>query len=393
MQFTKLPIFGWVAYKDSNIYSIFDFFSTDDRSKLYKIFTTDKTQYQTFKFSYSEMIESKLNANYEYLLSWKEAYKLSIEEFHTSKIRYENQYVKGSTLLDELGLNNLSSIGLGLITRKLTEKFSFLNWTTDCLNKFLLPSFYTPVNVCSLEALDLNLKSQELFKNEERGWYGSVNKAIVKDLKELSFKNGNTWDYKCDYWQDRIIDLSENLDNETLIRVWTESKKTKFKEHPAKKLNPDTIKDNAHKLSYSQVKEIEELFNIELFDYWQQLKEQEIEFGGSLFRSTSDGYFIIKQNKTNQLTNFTMTITSITKEDSNFFRIGFIYYKNQEIPFKLNQNIFNSYHTFNKSITEFFLNAGLGIPLLSGDFSRSILEVINKFNENTKIETKTNPSS
>lgn len=396
-QFIKLPTFGWYAYNENKSFigNIFNLVKAEEHSNLYDFVVKNKPGYLDFKIAYSEVSAQRLRNNLTQIQIWTACYVASKLEVDKHLVRYNGRRVLLKDVLNEHGMSNLLQNNVGLISSHICNTFSMLPWPKDCVGKLLIPSFCTPQHICSLDLVHWTQldKIQNIFTNDEKGWYGQVNHRIVKDLKELSTTPGNTWDYKCDYWTDKVVPISEHLETSEYIKIWTEAKNTHFSNSPleyiVKARRTDELKNHVSSLSYQQIAEMEKITGESLKECWKKSRENEILLGTQTFIKRDNCYYI--RNKRGvyiQVSNFTIDIEAIYKRGNKFFRKGHIYYRDAIMPFEMEQKFFNSHHMFKKGINHKFLETGLGVPIISPQFENTILQIVDSFNENIKISSE-----
>lgn len=395
-QFVRVPTFGWFAYNKDKTFigNIFDLVSPKDQDQLYTIITKDKPEYLEFDISYSEIADVKLRTNRMEIQLWTAAYSMARKEIETYRTIYDGHKVYLKQVLEAHGLNGILRNKVGVITTAVMEKFNMLPWPKkDLRGKLLVPSFCTPSHICSLEYTTWNNLGEffPLFLNDEKGWYGNIRKNnIVNDIKEFTTTPGITWDVKADCWfGDEPVTLSEFLDVDSSIRIWTEAKHTTFTRSPLTQIiesgKVGELKNYVGKLSYQQLQEIELITGEKLMEYWKQARELQVQVGDRIFAKRDNCYYVYKRGNLQQVTNFAVDIDKIVKRDGQFYRLGLLHYGNQTVPFELPEKYFASNYMFPRGIKDKFLSAGLGIPIIHPDFASRALLIIDSFNAGVKI--------
>jgi hypothetical protein len=229
-----------------------------------------------------------------------------------------------------------------------------------------------------------------VFLNGEFGWYGANGIEIVKDLNELKIKVGNTWNYKNDYWNTTPINLSEMLSTEQLIKIWSQSKQSKYpediKDLMLGKQGHDSLKNHVAMLDYSQVVELENKSQQPLIDYWMKSREQQFTVQGRTYIKRDKAYYLLKKTEEEQLTNFTLEVTEIKKKSEDLFVwCGIIYFEEHAVPFELEDKYFTSCFLFTKGIRKMFLTLGIGIPFINEKYVRQLMTMIQLTAHGVKI--------
>lgn len=396
-QFVKLPTFGWFAYNHNKsvICSTYDIVKQTDTTSVYKHFTIIQPEYQDLKFSYSETAENRFLTDYNFYILWRKIWMMARYEAENSKINYGGRYIKLKELCIELGYPYLLESGIGLITETVinSPEGKLISWPQYSKNKLLIPTYCTPRHICSLELasiVDLDNR-HTIYLNGEKGWYGTLNKRIVSNIKEALTLGGNTWDTKCDYWQTSIITLSNTLTLQDCIKIWTEARKTLFDKSPldivVETQHIDEIKKHICKLSYDQIQEIENKTGESLLGYWKQAREREITIDYMKFVERKNRYCLWKKGDLSEYTNFTMTIDKIKKRRRMFYRSGHIFYKEHVVAFEFPESAFSSPKKLIRRLKEFFFDNALGLPTVLTNQQHYLLDVINQFNPDISIDT------
>lgn len=399
-QFVRIPTFGWYAYnKDmSFIGNIFDVVSQNQHDMLYSIITKSKPEYLDFDLAYSDMTEKKLRYNLLQTQLWQAAYAYSRKEAEHYKIAHKGRKYPLKEVTSELGIGALYTNGIGVVTTDLLNKFNMLDWPKrDIRGKLLIPTWCTPKHICSLEYMSWDKPDElhQLWLNDEKGWYGNLkHKRIIADMKGFSTIPGNTWDYKVDYWTDQnIYTLGEELDTNTCIKLWTESKNTAFNKSPLQKIidngNTGDLKHHVAKLSLTQLQEAEALTGEKLLPFWQKAREQQVQIGDDTFIKRDNCYHIFRKGSTQAISNFTIDVEKIVKRTKGFVRVGTLTMGNSVAAFEIEEKFFTTPHMFQKGLSEKFLATGLGVPILHPKFANKALMIINSFNQSAKIELDT----
>ena len=217
---------------------------------------------------------------------------------------------------------------------------------------------------------------------------------IVKDVEELKIKVGNTWDYKCDFWNSNVIKVSDTLETQQLIKVWSEAHKTAFTESPIDllvgKQGTGDIKHHVALLSHAQIQELEKKTDQKLMDYWIKSKEEQFVVHDNTFVKRGNAYFIIKRRGTEeQISNFVLEIDKIQKKvedgENVFYWCGNILYNQDVIPFEMSDHYFTSSYLFAKGLRNQFMSLGIGIPFINEHYIRQLISLIQFSCYNVKI--------
>ena len=394
--FVRVPLFGWYAKSKTTdfIGNIFDFFPIKDWPKLYGIICRDFSDCFDFNLPYSEYAEKQLFRNQARIMQFQSAWLLSVQEAQGARVRHHEGMAYIKDILNELGMPALLYNKFGYLSEKVIRAFPGL----ELENKYkyrknlVVPSFCSPKHICSLEVAriaDINQR-ENVFLNGEYGWYGCHGVEIVRDMNELKIKQGNTWNYKNDYWNSSPVQLSEMLTTEQLIKIWSESKHSNFtedvKELMLGKQGHDDLKNHVAMLDYSQVQELEKNSGQPLVACWMKSREQQFNVHGKTYVKRDKAYFIIKRNEEEMLTNFTLDITEIRKKNEDeFVWCGMVYFEDSAVPFELEDKYLTSCFLFTKGIRKMFLTLGLGIPFINEKYVRQLLTMIQLTAHGVKI--------
>lgn len=398
-QFKRLPTFGWYAYNKDNSFigNIFDVVSQKDREYLYALISKEKPEYLDFDLSYSDMIETKIKYNLLEMQLWTAAYAYAKKELETYKTQYANKRVLLKDLLKEHGFLGVVENGMGVITGALLEKFSMLPWPKrELRGKILVPSFSTPMHICSLETCNWDTPTElsPVMMNDEKGWYGNLkHKNIVSDIKELWTFPGSTWDYKADYWFGKeAVNISEFVTVGDSIRIWTEGNDTMFSKSPLDQIiesgKTEELKHYIGQLSHKQLQEAEKATGEKLAGYWKKARESQVMLGNRVYTKRDNCYWIYRKGKLEQVTNFAIEIEAIFKRDGKFFRRGNIMFGDTITPFEMSEKYFTTNFLFHRGIKDKFLEAGIGIPITSPEFFNRALLLVDSFNAGCEVSVE-----
>lgn len=397
LEFKFIPSFGWYAHNVDRtiITDLWGLFPFEDRPrKIYRTLTQGKTDYQASKLYYSEVSENKLFNNYAWVIGWQNFYIRSRAAIQEDIIKLGAKKIKIATLLEELGLSKLIDNQVGFVSENLyNDKTSkHLGIPEKYIGRLCVPTFNAPGVVCSIDLVDpSDLENKHtMYVNKESGWAGQLGHTIVGSIKELGLTLGNTWDKKCDVWNNSVVNLSTQLSVEQCIKIWIESKQTLFNQSPlalisdAEKIK--TVQNHIKALNLSQVKELEKTLNIDLNLHWQKQQEEEISFGNLKFIYKDQRYYINRTGTAQEYTNFGIKLVRVKKTEEGYQREGTISFNGEEYPFEMKDSLFRSPQVFLVALKKQFLQMGIGIPFVLPNYKHYLVDVIHKFNPNVKIE-------
>ena len=397
-QFIKIPVFGWFAFNSnrSEILALYDKATPEPDTSIYKKFSLNEPEHQEFKFTYSEHVDNRFRNNFNDYMNWKRFWNLSrIEANRGGKYFIDGKYHPLVDLINEKGYPHMLKAGIGLINDTVLSDSSVreLNLPSKLHNKLLIPSFCTPKHACSLEVASLDSMNVKkcIWTNGERGWYGNLGGMVVNNFEETLTLGGFTWDKKCDYWLDWVVDVSEKLNIQECLRIWAEAKNARFNKSPLDRIlesdGKEHIVDYIATLSYSQINELEAKFEIPLLNTWKNLQYKEVTLNGFRVVKKNDVYLIGKNNAANEeFTNFTMDISKFIKRGESFFRLGHFNYKDSSIPFEFPESTFSSSKRLFDAIHAFFLKSGMPIPVITSNYKFILLDVVNRFSPDIPLE-------
>jgi hypothetical protein len=388
--FVRMPVFGWYAKSKTSgfIGNVFDFFESKDWANLYTTVVDNFEDCLDFKLPRSEYAQKKLFSNYYLHMQYQSAWILAKEEVYNHRARHGERVMYFKDILITAGMPGLVDNEIGYLTENVVKAFPKLNLGPKYKYKkvLIVPSFSSPKHICSLELARFQSPNdrEKIYMNGEMGWYGKIGHEIVKDFNELKLKPGNTWNYKAGYWAGDELTLSDNIDTNQLIQIWSSSNNQKFKVDPIDILlakdGSDNIRHHVAALSYNQVLQLQERTGEKLMDSWVASKEQQFTVQGKTFVRRGTSYFLVKENEEEQLTNFSLEITEIRKKQQKdleeFYWCGFIHHGNSMVPFEMNDKFFTSCHLFAKGVRKQFLTLGMGVPFINERYVRQLLSMI-----------------
>jgi hypothetical protein len=399
--FVRIPLFGWYARSKTCDFvgNIFDFFPISDWRKLYGIICRDFSDCFDFNLPYSEYAEKSLFKDQTRIMQYQSVWLLSLQEAQTARARHFDKVLPFKTMMEELGMPELINNKFGYMTERVYKAFPQMDLEKKYRYKktLIIPSFCSPKHICSLEVAKLHEMHQRepVFLNSEYGWYGKQGVEIVRDLNELKGKQGNTWNYKNDYWNNSPVKISDLVGTEQLIKIWSEGRNSQFSDDLMSlmlgKQGDDDLRRHVPMLDYVQVQELEKKTGQKLMDFWMKSREQQFTVQGRTYVKRDKAYYLIKRNEAEQLTNFTLDIFEIRKKsDDEFLWCGMVYFEDQAVPFELEDRYFVSCHLFNKGMRKLFLNLGLGIPFINEKYIKQLITMIQLTCHNVKIVANVN---
>ena len=415
--YRKLPAYGWYGLSKSEdmTFNCLDLFAYNSPNKgkyddaglitnCYRYYTYEHPELLEIPMPYSETVENRLVEDYLRRLANERFYRACRAEALEGSIIYNTRTVKFSKLLNDLGMPEFLNAGIGIITPRIVRHKSLE--ILKLQNKIgpdtlLIPTFFGPnYKLASLEAStlgDLTTKRM-IYKNNECGWYGRLGTNIVGNLRDLLSTPGCTWTPKIADWVgDKVLTLHHSLQPNQCIEIWTNKSNLVTDKDPLSLIDKqdleERIKDNIGKLTISQITELQKVTGVtSLATCWLNKKTSEAEVAGLRFLSSHGKYYYCRGTNVVEYTNFIMELTRIKKEDGEFYQHGYLVMNDDHRYFKIKRKYFISHDRFLKEITDFALEAGLGIPTISPNLKYYIVNVIEAFNPVNIIE-KPKPTS
>lgn len=392
-----MPRFGWFAVTPANgkILSLVDFVPMDEVVAFCTDLILEKPQYHESKLFYNEVSVIRLCNDIRIMLALKRLHQDSVAEFNEGKVSASGKTINLAKMYNDNGMRALSQTGIGYLSETVYNTYArVLDIHRSCANRLIIPTWCTPEHICSFEtaAIGNPLNNRATFyTNGEKGWYGRPEKSIMGDFKQLLTHPGCTWDVKLNYWAKGLMTLDDSLVIKQLMEIWSQSQDIRFKNDPLDEIEirngKDQIKHCMEGLSLEQITELEKRFKLKLGSYWQAQKQKLVKIGHLTFAAKDMRYYVEGPNGTFEITNFLMEIHRIQKKaDARYYRVGLIYYQGKQEPFELPNDAFLSVSKLVKAINEFFLDRGLGVPIISTAFSGYLLEIINRLNSDVMID-------
>jgi hypothetical protein len=402
--FLKMPKFGWIGFNAdySHVFNIVGLLGAElGITGIYRLVTREKPDLQEYKFSYSEYIENKLVSSNRQILYWNKLMREAIGAASTERVKVGRQTDFFTRIATELGMQFLLYLNVGLITPKIvrSDVGRLLRLKDEHVNKIIVPTYYTPSHLASLELRsfeDID-KSEDLFVNAEKGWYGELDVALVGKFSDLLTRRGCTWDYKVDSWMTRPVELTDTLSTKQCIEIWSTSKNVQCDPSPLEVIKSrgelEKIKEHLKGLTRSQVEDLEKFTDTKLVASWVAARSVEADIGGTKFSCRNDRYYIHRALEEIEYTNFAIGLTKIVKDnDGEFYQHGVIYYNRTETPFIVKRKVFESQSRLMKELFKIFLEAGIGVPTLAPHYKEYIVNVIYAFNPDVRIEVTPTPA-
>lgn len=386
-----MPRFGWFAVTQSNgkILSLVDFVPATEVVAFCTDLILEKPQFHESKLFYNEVSVIRLCNDIRIMLSLKRLHEDSVTEFNEGKATADGKTFNLAKMYNDNGMRAFSQTGVGYMSPTIFNTYAkLLDIHKSSVNKLIIPTWCTPQHVCSFEAAQVNnpLHGRATFyTNGEKGWYGRPDKTIVGDFKQLLTHPGCTWDLKLNYWAKGLMTLGDSLTVKQILEIWSQSQDIRFKNDPLDEVEAkngrDQIKHSVQGLSLEQISELEKRFSLKLENFWQAQKQKLVKIGHLTFAARDMRYYAEGPNGTCEITNFMMEIHRIKKnKDGKYYRVGLVYYEGKQEPFELPNDAFLSVSKLVKAINEFFLDRGLGVPIISNAYRGYLLEIINRLN-------------
>lgn len=395
--FVRMPRFGWFAVTQSTgkILSLVDFVPIDEVVAFCTDLILEKPQFHESKLFYNEVAVLRLCNDIRIMLSLKRLHEDSVAEFNQGKATADGKTFNLAKMYNDNGMRFFAQTGVGYMSETLYNTYAkLLGIHKSAINRLIIPTWCTPEHVCSFETAPPNnplAPKFTFYTNGEKGWYGRPEKAIVGEFKQLLTHPGCTWDLKLNYWAKSLMTLDDSLTVKQVLEIWSQSQDIRFKSDPLDEVElrngKDLIKHSVHGLSLEQISELEKRFKLKLGNFWQAQKQKLVKIGHLTFVAKDMRYYVEGPNATCEMTNFMMEIHRIKKKaDGKYYRIGVVYYQGKQEAFELPNDAFLTVSRLVKAVNEFFLERGLGVPIISNAYRGYLLEVINRLNIEVMID-------
>jgi hypothetical protein len=388
--FNKLPGFGWYAYNHdlTEIGHAFDLTPADDRKNLYSK-VCENPSLQEFSLIYSGYCDEVLKNNLREIGAWTIFYKRCVAALQEPLI-FQDRETSTEQIFKELGFPHLLDAKVGVLTSKLKKAHAGLldfPGFKNCIN-IVIPSFYTPNHLASLEVAPLENLNQRylLWGNPQPGWYGDINSELIVGSPDLlKFHKGFTWNALCDFWTSRPCNFHEDLPDDERVQIWCSARRTLIDSPAIEQIlredKRSLIETNASKLTYSQVLELKEKYGIDVARAWRRSKERQIQFGAHNYIREDNRYYTFRRGVKLEVANFAMDLTGSFKREGIWYRKGFILYENKVVPFEMEEDHFQSNYLFKKAVRRLFVEHGIGVARVHPAFDRMFVELVEAFNE------------
>lgn len=397
-EFVRMPRFGWFAVDKGSgqIRSLMQFVPSTDIVTFCTDLILEKRQFHDGRIFYNEIAVARLCNDIRIMVALKRLHEDAVAEFNEGKVTVDGKTFNLAKMYNDNGMRAFSQTGVGYVSQTVFNTYAKpLALVKATADKLIIPTWCTPDHICSFETAPLHnpLKDRHTFySNGEKGWYGRPGKQIVSDFKQLLTHPGCTWDPKLNYWAKELMTLSDSLTVKQLMTIWAQAQDIRFKQDPLdeveRKNGRDSIKHSVQGLSLDQLSELEKRFKLKLTNFWQAQKHKLVQIGNLTFAAKDMRYYVEGPNGTTEITNFQMEIHRIKKRsDGKYYRIGVIYYEGKQEPFEMPNDAFLSVPKLVKTITEFFLDKGLGVPIVSNVYRGYLLEIINRLNMEVMIDS------
>ena len=406
----KIPGYGWYGRAPGSGGMIFNFIDmykaqTPGAARLapqeligaaYRFYAIDHQELLESPITYSDKTLNDLAFEYHRICSHKILLAKARLEALEGTIRYRDKPVKLVTLLEDLGMPELIKSGIGVITQRVANehKLKYMNMPRSWYNHILIPSYYSiDDRIASLEVAPVQDLSRKviIYKNREMGWYGRLGEPIVGGIQDLLTVPGCTWDRKIAAWGwDKPLTLHHSLQAQQCIDIWCHGANLTFDKSPIVSLKDsgkiDSVKDYLKDLTLAQTRELEKLTGKPLYESWRTQQYKELMINNVKFSCKDDRYYYERGKNSLEFSNFIINLTKIVKEDGVFYQYGNILKDGEEIPFKVASELFYTHHLLMQTLHRLLLEAGVGIPMVAPNMKHYLVNVINGFNIENKIE-------
>jgi hypothetical protein len=395
--FIRLPRFGWFAVNSitGKISSLIDFVPLKEVVAFCTDLITEKRQYHDGRIFYNEVSVTRLCNDIRIMVAMRRMQEDAVVEFNEGRATADGKTVNIAKMYNDNGMKAFAQTGVGYMSPTLYASYvKSLDLHKTACNKLIIPTWCTPQHVCSFESSPIGnplVNRTTFFINGEKGWYGRPEKSIVSDMKQLLTHPGCTWDPKLNFWATGLLNLDDSLNVKQIIDIWSNSKGLRFRQSPLDELERRNgikqVKDSMQGLSLAQISELEKRFQLKLGDLWQAQKYKTVRIGHLTFVARDMRYYAECSSGTVEVTNFAIEIHRIEKKSNGkYYRSGIISYEGKQEPFEMPNENFLTTAKFVKTITEFFFDKGLGVPIISSSYRGYVLEIVNRLNVEALID-------
>lgn len=398
-QFKKVPKFGWFAYTKNydEVKSLFDFIPRNELLDELTYIIKEKKNIHDFRMLYSETYMGAILKDYGRYILINKLHKEAEALYNETKALVNGVSVNLRDELVAAGQGKFLQVRPGLLNKTLIDSSQFrsLGIPTRGINRTLIPTYCSPKHICSLEYCKHGdiVNRTTLYLNEEAGWVGtSLEGTVCGDARTLQWKDGFVWEKKADIWTNKVVDIDAKMSVADCLRIWREAQNTMFRTSPLDVIEVNKkegeIKQHIRELSQGQIAQLEKRFGIEFLNIWKNLNFQEVYLGRVKFIQKDSHYYMQVGEAVDEFTNFTVTIERIIKRGSAYYRAGYISYEDNIVPFELENHHFLSSKGLVRKLCEVFFDHGIGIPVVYNAYQSFLIDVVNRFNRNVKIEVE-----
>lgn len=402
-QFTKLPRFGWFGFNStrSEILSFSDLLirqskgDMDEAGKLLKHIILARKDLHEIPIPYSETLLNKALRSLHEHRFWQLVHKASMVDLSEGGlIRVDKKLVPAEKWMNDNGFTSLIDDGAGTISEKLVSQIGAASKITLEHPTLLMPSWFTPKHIASLELLDpaTCTLGEHMYTLGEKGWYGTLDGSVLPSIEYLKELRGCTWDKKADYWTTEPLDVHPHVPVNQLLQIWQEAKATKFITSPLDRIDltkdAEFLKGSLPKLKYPQIKELEDKLKTPLVADWKKLSYNEVTIRGIRYYQQNNQYFMEMMNgRVDDLADFTITIERIVQTTAETYSfIGVLAHDNDYIPFEWRYEAFQTPGALMLNVRKLFFENRLGIPIVNMQYQRALVEVIQSLNRHVLVE-------
>lgn len=409
--FKKVPGFGWCAWnpQTQEVQTIFDLFEQGQKSRAdlaYRYVTLDHPDVQEVPMHFADPVANRLIGEYRKWVYMRALYSGAREQVvqnNVFKPAGSSDRVKFNKIADRFNLNGLANHALlGCVNDLIVSQPWWASNKKDVNDEKLMqrvhgqviiPYFVAPKILGGFEFIRLSsgLHRDPAYAMTQSGWYGLTNIKIHDSVAQLGEEPGCTWDEKVPFWTDELVPLNEKLKPETCVDIWLSRVPILTKPSAIELLAKSQfeVKDinRLSRLSHAQVVELEDATGKQWCEAWTRRRETQVTVDTVEFYQKNNRYYYRKGRDQIEYTNFIVKLGDIVQKDNDFFQQGHLYFNDQERPFEVPCDVFRNYSKLNKALFKLFLEAGLGVPIVSSTYNHYLVNVIRAFNPDTPIKT------